>query len=183
MRITENLIFSTALKLLEEQPVSKITVTDIVRRCQINRNTFYYHFAGMEDLVRRLLQAKMKEFLGLKRRFRRPVTFLFYMMLVASKYKTVVLNLYHSDMRGALEATIESICHHYAHLYMASLQKMNLSDTDRELLIRYWKTIASGIFLDWLKHDMEYDMPHAIKRICFLMAGNKDLSSFDQLKN
>ena len=176
MRITENLIFSTALKLLEEQPVSKITVTDIVRRCQINRNTFYYHFAGMEDLVRRLLQAKMKEFLGLKRRFRRPVTFLFYMMLVAAKYKKVVLNLYHSDMRGALESTIESICHYYAHLYMSSLQKMNL-------LIRYWKTIASGIFLDWLKHDMEYDMPHAIKRICFLMAGNKSLSSFDQVKN
>ena len=32
------------LELLEESPFSHITVKDIVERCAINRNTFYYYF-------------------------------------------------------------------------------------------------------------------------------------------
>lgn len=31
-------------KLLNEKPLSKITVKDIVEECGINRNSFYYHF-------------------------------------------------------------------------------------------------------------------------------------------
>ena len=31
-------------KLITDQPFSKITVQDIVAACNINRNTFYYHF-------------------------------------------------------------------------------------------------------------------------------------------
>ena len=31
-------------KLLEEKPLSQITIREIVEYCGINRNTFYYHF-------------------------------------------------------------------------------------------------------------------------------------------
>ena len=38
-------------KLIKEQPFSKITVQDIVTACNINRNTFYYHFENNYDLL------------------------------------------------------------------------------------------------------------------------------------
>ena len=31
-------------RLIKDRPFSKITVQDIVTECNINRNTFYYHF-------------------------------------------------------------------------------------------------------------------------------------------
>lgn len=41
-----------ALKLLiKDRPFSKITVQDIVAECNINRNTFYYHFENNYDLL------------------------------------------------------------------------------------------------------------------------------------
>jgi len=39
-----NAIMESVLRLLEERPLNKITVKDIVDECGINRNTFYYHF-------------------------------------------------------------------------------------------------------------------------------------------
>ena len=41
---TRKAIKETFITLLEERPISEITVKDIVETCGINRNSFYYHF-------------------------------------------------------------------------------------------------------------------------------------------
>ncbi|MGI6262533.1 MAG: TetR/AcrR family transcriptional regulator C-terminal domain-containing protein [Succiniclasticum sp.] len=177
MRITEKLIFRAFVEMLEEQPLHKITVTGIVRRCEINRNTFYYHFRDIPDLIERLAETQTRQILSDRRRFRRPLTFLFYLMLLAVKYKKVLLNLYHSEMQAVLDRQIEVICHFYAHRYITEIRNMPghspLSAKDTELLIRYWRTLTNGIFLDWLRHDMEYDLLHAVKRLCVLVAAKR----------
>ena len=38
-------------RLIKDHPFSKITVQDIVAECNINRNTFYYHFENNYDLL------------------------------------------------------------------------------------------------------------------------------------
>ena len=38
-------------RLIKDRPFSKITVQDIVTACNINRNTFYYHFENNYDLL------------------------------------------------------------------------------------------------------------------------------------
>ena len=44
---------SAALKwTMEKKPLSKITVSELVRTCDINRNTFYYHFNDIYDLLK-----------------------------------------------------------------------------------------------------------------------------------
>ena len=41
---TRKAIKEAFLKLLNQRPLSQITVKDIVEDCGINRNSFYYHF-------------------------------------------------------------------------------------------------------------------------------------------
>ena len=38
-------------KFIKDRPFSKITVQDLVADCNINRNTFYYHFENTYDLL------------------------------------------------------------------------------------------------------------------------------------
>lgn len=56
MNRTELVIAKAFWQLLEEKPYSKITVKNIVERCEINRNTFYYHFHDIPDLLDRILK-------------------------------------------------------------------------------------------------------------------------------
>lgn len=51
MNRNKQAIIDAFWELLEEKPLSKITVKDIVERCQINRNTFYYHFRDIPLLL------------------------------------------------------------------------------------------------------------------------------------
>lgn len=48
---TKKIIKETFWEILEEKPYNKITVQDIVNRCQVNRNTFYYHFQDIPTLM------------------------------------------------------------------------------------------------------------------------------------
>ena len=48
---TKILMAETLKRLIKDRPFSKITVQDIVSECNINRNTFYYHFDNNYDLL------------------------------------------------------------------------------------------------------------------------------------
>ena len=56
MNRTKEAIVNAFWELLEEKPYNKITVKDIVDRCQINRNTFYYHFHDIPELLESIIK-------------------------------------------------------------------------------------------------------------------------------
>lgn len=49
--ITKKAIAASLKNLLKEKKLNKITVQDIADDCGINRQTFYYHFQDVYDLV------------------------------------------------------------------------------------------------------------------------------------
>lgn len=52
---SKKMIISALADLLQEKPLDKITVTDVVNRAQINRGTFYAHFADVPDVIHHLI--------------------------------------------------------------------------------------------------------------------------------
>ena len=53
---TKNAIKASFLKLLNERPLSKITIKDIVTDCGINRNSFYYHYQDIPSLIEEVIK-------------------------------------------------------------------------------------------------------------------------------
>lgn len=52
---SRKLINAALADLLNEKPLDKITVTDVVRRAEINRGTFYAHYADIPDVINHLI--------------------------------------------------------------------------------------------------------------------------------
>lgn len=48
---TQKAIMRAFGEMLEEMPFDKITVTALVKRCDISSNTFYYHYRDIYDLL------------------------------------------------------------------------------------------------------------------------------------
>ena len=48
---TEKALAESLKKLLAKKTLEKITVKDITDDCGVNRQTFYYHFHDVYDLV------------------------------------------------------------------------------------------------------------------------------------
>lgn len=53
---SKKLIMDAFISLLDDKPLDKITVTDIVRRADINRGTFYAHYDNVLDVVTGIFQ-------------------------------------------------------------------------------------------------------------------------------
>lgn len=57
---TEREIKRSFIKLLNEKPLSKISVRDIVEDCGINRNSFYYHFRIFPLCLKKLFPSSQR---------------------------------------------------------------------------------------------------------------------------
>jgi len=53
---TKKTLSASLKKFMEKKPLSRITVTDIVTDCGLNRKTFYYHFQDIPDLLKWTLE-------------------------------------------------------------------------------------------------------------------------------
>lgn len=50
-QITKRALAESMKELMLERPMNKINIGDIVKRCNMNRQSFYYHFKDKYDLV------------------------------------------------------------------------------------------------------------------------------------
>ena len=56
----KELIAAAARRLLLRRDGKKLTVTDIVNECHITRQTFYYHFEDIPDLLLWMMKRNLK---------------------------------------------------------------------------------------------------------------------------
>lgn len=53
---TKKALAAALKELMTKKPLSKITVSDIISVCGVNRKTFYYHFQDIYDLLKWILE-------------------------------------------------------------------------------------------------------------------------------
>ena len=61
---TKLLIADALVELCNEQPLKKVSISDIVERTGKNRKTFYYHFEGKESLIRWIFRRDLADVLN-----------------------------------------------------------------------------------------------------------------------
>lgn len=57
-KFTQQAIMYSMLKLLQDKPLDKITVKDICEMCEINRNTFYYYYSDIYQVLEALINTE-----------------------------------------------------------------------------------------------------------------------------
>ena len=62
--LTEKALAASLKKLLEKKTLNKITVRDITDDCGVNRQTFYYHFHDVYDLVEWIFTQEAQKYLS-----------------------------------------------------------------------------------------------------------------------
>ncbi|MBQ7816522.1 MAG: TetR family transcriptional regulator, partial [Oscillospiraceae bacterium] len=58
---TKKMIAGTLKLMMGQKPFSKITVSEIIRSCKINRKTFYYHFEDIFALLKWMFEEEAIE--------------------------------------------------------------------------------------------------------------------------
>ena len=59
---TKKAIARATQELLREKPLNKITVKEITDKCDLTRNSFYYHFSDIYDVVNWIFEDEVESF-------------------------------------------------------------------------------------------------------------------------
>lgn len=60
-RRTKQMLAASLKKQMEKKPLKKITVSEIIADCNVNRKTFYYHFEDIYALLKWMLEQEAVE--------------------------------------------------------------------------------------------------------------------------
>ena len=170
---TKKIIKDAFWELLEEKPYNKITVRDIVNRCCVNRNTFYYYFQDIPTLMVDSIEEWMDEVIRKYGTITSPVDCLTYMAEECMKRKKAFLNLFHSAQKDAFLYDLNRMGYDIINTYVDKIgENREILKEEKESFIRCYKCVFVGSILGWLEEDASYNLSTFYEELCKIFSGS-----------
>ncbi|MCR5153499.1 MAG: TetR/AcrR family transcriptional regulator, partial [Lachnospiraceae bacterium] len=162
-RTTERAIIDCTIKLAEKKSLKKITVKNIADNCGITRNTFYYYFHDIYDVMEAFVDEKMDELNEANKDD--PYKTVFGLIEFSVSHRKVFINLYRSlehdqmsnfiikRLRRILVRAINEASGDYA-----------LPKQDFDIILAFYEEALSGIMIRWIKDEKSIITPERIRQ-------------------
>lgn len=171
---TRRAIKESFIKLLEQHPLSEITVKDIVEECGINRNSFYYHYHDLPALIEEIIKEEAESIIHAYPSVTTIVECFDAVTEFASQRKKPIMHIYRSVNRDVFERNLMMVCEYFVRSYVdTALAQDPISSDDKKTIIDYYKCVCFGLTIDWLNNGMTESYIRSIRRIFLL---KKDLA-------
>lgn len=169
-------IMESVLRLLEERPLNKITVKDIVDECGINRNTFYYHFEDISSLIEAIIMDEVDRVMNQYRDISSMEECIDMAMRLGSDHRKAIYHIYNSSNRDFLERRLMEICRHAATQFVEKTAgNQAIRPEDRDIIVQAYKCELFGLVIDWLNSGMPQGMDGRFLRLCELRRGSIEM--------
>ena len=172
---TRKAIMEAFLKILDEKPLGKITIRDIVDECGINRNTFYYHFADIPELLETIIKEETDRVIS-----SHPDVSSFEECLTVGvqyilKNRRAMLHIHNSVNREIMERSLIRLCEYMVCTYLrTAFGELSIVKEDLEALVTAYKCQAFGLLIDWMNSGLNDDFENTLLRLCELRKGTID---------
>lgn len=170
--ITKRALSASLKKLLLEKPLKDITVGDITDDCGVNRQTFYYHFADLADLIEWTCLEDADTVLKGKKDYdtwQEGFLEVFNLML---RDKAFINNIYHSVSLETLENYLYKLTFPLLRDVVEEISKpMSVREEDKKFIADFYKYAFVGVVLNWIKGGMREDPKLIVERISTLVGG------------
>ena len=137
---TRQIILHTLTELMNEKPLSKITVKDIVERCGVNRNTFYYHFRDIPDAVEAMVKEELNDILKDQKVPESVSDCMEILVNAVQKNKKAMIHLYRSIQRDVFADYLDHAAERVVEeLINRAVGDFEMDQEDRHLISRDYK--------------------------------------------
>jgi len=153
---TKRTLSETLKKILQEKSLDKVTVVDIVEVSAINRQTFYYHFKDIYDLVEWSCLEDAQKALKEKKTYDTWQEGLLQIFYAVRENKPFIMNVYHCVDRAQVEKYLTPLTDE---LLMGVIEEksrgVQVRSEDKEFIARIFSYCFIGMMLDWIRDDMK----------------------------
>lgn len=164
--LTKQSIRASLMRLLNERPLDKITVKDIVEDCGINRNTFYYHFHDIYELLEDIFEWEAQKVFQQSEEKISWQEGLIQATRFAMENKRGIYHIYNSVNRDQLERYLFRVTKDMVEKVVRQEAKgLTVRDRDISYISTFYKHAVVGMVLEWLQRDMKDNAEEVIARM------------------
>ncbi|WP_290750624.1 TetR/AcrR family transcriptional regulator [Exiguobacterium sp. UBA3968] len=173
---TDRRIRETFLQLIDEVGFDTVTIKLLTERAEVNRGTFYHHYADKYELLERMTNEVFEK---IEATFEREIPFVLINKTEDSPYRRIIpfltfLYEHRTLMRILLSPTSDGMFRKRVRDYMQQILFSGLPEQGERLvpenyLIAYLSAAHLGVIESWLSHPNETS-PDEIARIIFTIS-------------
>ena len=169
---TKKLIYETFIDLLGTKPFDRITVRDIVEACDINRNTFYYYYSDVYELLEEIFTKELNELVEAQKSGNTWITAFIKIANTVYSHKKQINNICASRsyeylenyMYKALQNIMIDVVRNHA-------EGLNVPDEDIEFIASFFEYAFVGVISEWFRTGMREDPLEFVNQL-WLISGN-----------
>ena len=167
---TKQAIKNSFMKLLNQKPLNKISVREIVEDCDINRNSFYYHFHDIPSLTEEIIMEETNRLIDKYPTLNSLHTFIDELDEVCTQNRTAILHIYNSVSREVYEKYMMHLCDEIVWKYAKTIQGVIPLDEKEDLVLHNGaKYMLFGFCQEWISGGLEKDYVQDLHIMCDLV--------------
>ena len=147
----KSVIADTFSEMLEKEDIDKITVTKLIAQCHISRQTFYYHFKDIMDVLewtfRRATQELVEKSLNAKDRLKALTAYITFVRQNRTKLKKLLYSRRWVQIEGML---VEAVTVYLSELARNRVPDIELSVDDLEVMLTFYACGMVGVLLQYV---------------------------------
>lgn len=171
--ITKKALATSLKKLLSKKELAKITISNITDDCGVNRQTFYYHFKDVYDLLEWIYLNEVIQSMDGKDTYDNWQQGFLSIFEYILDNKEFVKNTYNSISRDYFLGFIYKQTTILLMNVINELSKeINVSDEDKKFIANFYKYGFVGIIQEWIEDEMKEKPEDIIKKLNNIIEGN-----------
>ena len=166
------MISDAFLDLTKEKDIDKITVKDIVEKCNITRQTFYYHFQDIMDVIEWSMQQRMEEILSKSLKVTSMQEAVRILVSSVEEDPEIIIKLMNSQKREQTERLLINTIRSYMQEMIDKKELfMDMKRSDLKMAIKFFSYAIVGILLEINHKRKAADLDLISTQIYQLMTG------------
>lgn len=169
---TKKTLSASLKKFMEHKKLSKISVSEIIADCGVNRKTFYYHFQDIYELLKWTLEQETVEVLKNFDLLLNPEEALLFVTDYVDKnchilncaYDSIgrdeMKRFFRADFNGVIRSIVERLDEEI---------NVDIDENFKEYMVNFYTEALAGVLIDYFQHKEERNRDELIKHTLFIL--------------
>lgn len=170
--LTKSLMADALEELMREKPINKISVKELTDLCKLNRQTFYYHFSDIYELLEWLLKKNLLSHLTDTGTYPTWQDAGIYLLSYLKTNSSLVLSTLNSLSRNTIKSLLYDEIYKVAKKFIYELAgDIPASEAAFNSVSHYCSITFSALLEDWLLSGMQSTPEELIERLDIIVSG------------
>lgn len=180
--LTKQALITSFKKLLETEPFDKITISDITNDCGLSRQTFYYHFRDIFDMIRWIYNSESLNEIGGRGGYGTWQDKIRELFDYTLNNKSLILGTFNSKCRNDLVGYYMDVSIRKISDIVEMKSDGDIAEKDKKFIASVYAYAFVGIIVDWISDGMKESSEEMVDRVYKIVMSNFDrtLAAFRQ---